>query len=29
MSSGTQTYLSYLIVPAETPDTAAVSIRYN
>jgi len=29
MSSGTQTYLTYLLVPADTPDTAAVAIRYK
>ena len=29
MSSGTQTYLTYLFVPADTPDDAAVSIQYK
>lgn len=29
MSSGTQTYITYLFVPAETPDDAPVSLRYQ
>lgn len=29
MSSGTQTYLTYLFVPADTPDDVAVSIQYK
>ena len=29
MSSGTQTYITYLFVPAETPDDAPVSLKYQ